>query len=379
LASVRPHGKGWQVRAWVPTEQRSRAITFTGERDAKRYAKLVEAVGWADAEKALSVADPTTTPTLREAAAKVIALKTGIKAGTRRGDRELVETWGPLLELPITVITREHIANWVNAQAAAGYARSTIANRHSLLSQVLAAAVEDGHLPGNPARGIRLPRTPVEDGVMLTRAQARAILDHLDPWWHPLVLTMLGTGLRYGEVGALQWQDVRLDDAPAAIHVTRAWETPAGEGRGRILGTPKTRRSRRVVTLDSGGLVDVLRAHRDATGGGPGDWVFTGQRGGPVGNNFRERTWRKAVEAALPGLTPRPTPHDCRHTHASWLIAAGVPLVVVQRRLGHESIQTTADRYGHLAPESYALGAAAADAAVTEILGEIEPSAREDR
>jgi integrase len=198
--------------------------------------------------------------------------------------------------------------------------------------------------------------------------QARAILDHLDPWWHPLVLTMLGTGLRYGEVGALQWNDVRLEDAPAAIHVTRAWETPAGEGRGRILGTPKTKRSRRVVTLDSAGLVDVLRAHRDTTKGGPGDWVFAGPKGGPVGNNFRERTWRRAVEAALPDLHPRPTPHDCRHTHASWLIAAGVPLVVVQRRLGHESIQTTADRYGHLAPDTLALGAVAADAAVAEIL-----------
>jgi integrase len=47
-------------------------------------------------------------------------------------------------------------------------------------------------------------------------------------------------------------------------------------------------------------------------------------------------------------LTKKPRVHDLRHTNASWLIQAGVPLTVVQRHLGHESIQTTSDRYGHL-------------------------------
>ncbi len=55
----------------------------------------------------------------------------------------------------------------------------------------------------------------------------------------------------------------------------------------------------------------------------------------------------------------RPRVHDLRHSHASALIAAGVPLPVVQRRMGHESIQTTVDVYGHLAPDAYA-GAAEA-------------------
>lgn len=368
MASVRQHGSGWQVRAWAPTEQRTRAVTFTTEKAARRFSKLVEAVGWADAERALDVADPTTTPTLREAAELHIEQATGIKAGTRRTNRKLIDTWGALAELPVTVVTRDHVARWVNAQADAGFSRSTIANRHSLLSQVLSGAVAGGHLDANPARGVRLPRTVVEDGVFLTSAQARMILDHLDPHWHPLVLTLFGTGLRFGEAGALMWDAVRLDDAPASIHVTRAWENTAGGGRGRVLGTPKTRRSRRVVTLDSAGLVDVLRAHRARTGGRLDAFTFTGPKGGVVGAHFRDVVWRGAVEAALPDLHPRPTPHDCRHTHASWLIAAGVPLVGVQRRLGHESIATTADRYGHLAAETWALGAAAADAAVAEIL-----------
>ncbi len=48
------------------------------------------------------------------------------------------------------------------------------------------------------------------------------------------------------------------------------------------------------------------------------------------------------------GLAKRPRPHDLRHSNATWLIHAGVALPVIQRHLGHESIQTTVDRYGHL-------------------------------
>ena len=51
--------------------------------------------------------------------------------------------------------------------------------------------------------------------------------------------------------------------------------------------------------------------------------------------------------------------HDLRHSHASWLIAAGVPLPIIQYRLGHESIKTTSDRYGHMLPGAGDVAAAA--------------------
>ncbi|WP_172386295.1 tyrosine-type recombinase/integrase [Streptomyces sp. MNP-20] len=64
---------------------------------------------------------------------------------------------------------------------------------------------------------------------------------------------------------------------------------------------------------------------------------------------FYAHRWKPALNAANDaGLTKRPRVHDLRHTHASWLIARKVPLPVVQGRLGHESITTTVDRYGHL-------------------------------
>ncbi|RJT76475.1 hypothetical protein D6T63_16255 [Arthrobacter cheniae] len=56
--------------------------------------------------------------------------------------------------------------------------------------------------------------------------------------------------------------------------------------------------------------------------------------------------------AASPRLDQAPTPHDLRHTRASWVIVKGVPLPVIQARLGHETIQNTVDTYGHLANDA---------------------------
>lgn len=61
--------------------------------------------------------------------------------------------------------------------------------------------------------------------------------------------------------------------------------------------------------------------------------------------------WRAATDQL--DMTPAPRIHDLRHTFASWAIQAGVPLPVIQRQLGHESIQTTVDTYGHLARSDF--------------------------
>ena len=70
-------------------------------------------------------------------------------------------------------------------------------------------------------------------------------------------------------------------------------------------------------------------------------------------NTWVDRYWTPTIERAVAaGLGKRPRIHDMRHTHASWLLTEGVPLLVVSRRLGHESIAVTARVYGHVQPES---------------------------
>jgi len=109
----------------------------------------------------------------------------------------------------------------------------------------------------------------------------------------------------------------------------------------------KTQRSIRTIDV----AADTL-AKLDLTG----EWVFTNSGWGRAEHptiRCERRTSTPTSGPALTkakekGLTKRPRPHDLRHTNASWLIQAGVPLTVIQRHLGHESIQTSSDRYGHL-------------------------------
>jgi integrase len=114
------------------------------------------------------------------------------------------------------------------------------------------------------------------------------------------------------------------------------------------------------------------------------EWLFTAVKGGPIRHDhFHERVWKPTLDAlnarkdtdgndVVPLLAKRPRIHDLRHTHASGLIARGVPLTIIQRRLGHEDISTTSNVYGHLAPDHLAVAAAAAGYALVQAVPELE-------
>ena len=122
------------------------------------------------------------------------------------------------------------------------------------------------------------------------------------------------------------------------------------------LGVPKTKQSRRIVTL-SVKQSTLLRGELQP--GKPGDWLFTLPNGEPVTHwIFRDQYWARALKDAQ--IVQSPRIHDLRHSHASALLTSGVPMHVVSRRLGHSSIKTTIDTYGHLQSEDDASAAEAA-------------------
>ncbi len=102
------------------------------------------------------------------------------------------------------------------------------------------------------------------------------------------------------------------------------------------------------------------------------DFVFTSRTGLPLHNgNFYTHVWRKLMKAlAAEGIAPFRF-HDLRHTHVAWLVAGGAPLPHIQARLGHESITTTIDTYGHLLPVGDELISEIIDTALRG--GEIRP------
>lgn len=331
----------FQTRVMDPSVGAARAVALRAREDAS---------------------SPDYVPTLNEMLTTHLRELTGVEERTKEDYLAIAKrTWLPRLgSLRVDEITRGDVADFVNTATGAP---KSIKNAHSVLSAVMESAIHAKHIAHNPARGTRLPRAGEQDeGEMrlLEHAEFDQLYEAVPLHYRPLVLTLFGTGLRWSEATALQVQD--FSASKGTLRVVRAWKKQSkGEGSGFKIGPPKTKKSRRTVTLPPE-LVAVLTEITDGRAGS--EWIFLTVTGVVVRhNNFYERIWLASGKRA--GLDPRPKIHDARHTHASWLLALGIPIHVVQQRLGHESIQTTVDTYGHLIPDLHVQAAAAASAAFT--------------
>lgn len=312
-------------------------------------------VSWALAEyrRAKDEADEMT---LDEWATRHFDSLTGITPGTLTTYRRIYErTWSPPLgHLRLSQITREQLAKTLNAVPGSD---KTVKNAWGVLASMLKVAAADGHLPRSPAIGVKLPKRTGHEKAehrYLTHGEWWDLIDATPPHWQPFVHMLGGTGMRWGEAVALNVGDVNLD--ASTVRITKAEKWDVGNRSQRIIGPPKTAKSRRVITLPP----ETIEAVRHLVEGRRStEPLFTAPRGGTVEHRtFYSDIWRKKCCPAVP--EPHPRIHDLRHSHVAWLIAAGIPLPVIQARLGHEKITTTIDTYGHLLPD---VQRAAADAA----------------
>jgi integrase len=239
------------------------------------------------------------------------------------------------------------------------------------LSAVLSQAVEDGILTGNPAfrmgRHLRKGDEPRREIHPFTREDAQKFLSTIEQHWpecYAFFLCGLRTGMRLGELLALQWGDV--DFANRFIDVQR--NLVSGK-----LTTPKNSTRRRVdmsahlaETLEHS-LVAAKAAALKAGKPSPPAWLFTNRDGEPLdGDNLRARVFQPALTKAK---LRHVRLHDLRHTFASLLIQQGESLAYVRDQLGHSSIQVTVDVYGHLVPGSNRAAVDRLDDASTRIPG----------
>ena len=225
----------------------------------------------------------------------------------------------------------------------------SVGHVHRVLHRALGHAATWGVTTQNVASFVDPPKVPESEITILTAEQIGATLRHLDGRsLRPIVSFLLGTGARRGEALAIRWKDLDLDKG--IVRIERSLEQTKGSLRFK---SPKTKNGRRNVAI-SPWLVAELRAHRArqqerrlslGLGRAPDEsTVFARWNGEPRSPSRVSQDFA----AAMTALQLDCTLHGLRHTHASQLIAEGLDVLTISRRIGHASPAITLNVYGHL-------------------------------
>lgn len=437
MASIERRSGNWSVY-WrqggrAGTKQRA---TFTTEKYALRAKELAEAHRHniaADDVKAIVLGlSPTATddtesdlPTVTEWADTWLDSRTSIDPGTRaRYRRQLDTRILPVLgDHPLDHVTGTHIANLITTLRAE-LDDATVDRYMAPLTGLFGYAVKEGHITSSPVDRTDYVRERIahdddgddgDDHCYLSPAEYQLIRAHMRPRGKPVIDVLAGTGARWSEATAVAATSVTVGDE-AVVRIHRAWKrdsTPGAEKRW-YLG-PTKGRTRRSVTV-APDVAAVLKEHLAGDRSvGPDNLLLSTTTGTRLDNSaFRSQFWVPAVDAAsrcadhLPevtrdGLPARnlkgfwrpgavstcdcpgrlrqtPTLHDLRHSHTAWLIAAGMPMLAISKRLGHRSTEVTERIYAGVLPVVHTAMATALDGMVSgrvsggSAIGETEPA-----
>ena len=229
----------------------------------------------------------------------------------------------------------------------------TIREVHNVVHVALKRAVKTKLIRFNPADNCDLPRIDPKEAVALNSAQLAAYQEKAAGSWVDLVIRLgATTGARRGEMLGCRWSD--LDWSSSRLRIERSLYQVKGE-----LGikATKTRQTRMVTVPPS--VIEYLKIHREQQEQNRAlfspdyrmdlDPIFAD----PAGNYLKPSSVTRAAvrlakQAGLSGVGL----HSMRHTHASQLLAAAVPLPNVSKRLGHRDPYTTARIYSHALPDT---------------------------
>jgi integrase len=330
---ITKRGDKWQARAFYDGTEKTR--TFSTQDEAVRWKR--------EQERAMERGewiDPTLSSiSFADWSQKWLSAKNDIAPSTKRGyvtrlNTHLLPAFG---KSKLTSITNNQIGQWIAKAIDEGSGAIVIKRSHSVLRQIFNAAVLDGRLNRNPAIGVALPRTKSKEKKALSFQQLRALADEVIGY-ESLILFAGTTGLRWGEIAALQCKDVSLLNR--TVIVEKAISTGA---RGEKIVSPTKTHQVRTVPFPKDLLPEISQLIESKPAESP---LFQMQGGGVLDyNNFMSRVFRPAV--ARTGMKDVGF-HTLRHTTASLLISKGAPITAVAGILGHASTQMTLDVYGHL-------------------------------
>lgn len=250
----------------------------------------------------------------------------------------------------------EDLLKWQAQLNKDGHSDNTRLKSIRTLRAALNKAVKLRMLTHNPCQVLDIPRVERREVIPLEPEQCHTLFAECDAHRLGDIIPLAAmTGLRKGELFALEWSAVNLHEGVLTVRQTLQ------EIKGRLkLKTTKTRKSRRVVTLEPL-AIESLRNRLEKAKGEGFDPVevplcFTDTQGGYLRNsNFDRKVWYPIRKRA--GI-PDVKFHDLRHTQASLMLHAGASMKVIQSRLGHASYNTTANMYAHLMQDAQAAASA---------------------
>ncbi|HDL07606.1 MAG TPA: site-specific integrase [Desulfobacteraceae bacterium] len=240
-----------------------------------------------------------------------------------------------LSELTLKEITVRHLDKIKNQLTDKGLAPATIKHCLALVRQIFNKArawnLYDG---SNPVEGFRLPKLNNRRIRFLTHEEADILLKEIQvrsPMLHDQALLSIHTGMRFGEIAAMKWNDIDFENG--IIHIL----------------SPKSGESRQVYITDE--VKAMLEERKMQAGDDASNLVFPDRHGKiqkSVSDTFdrviNDLGWNENT-AQLQKVVF----HTLRHTFASWLAIQGTPLYTIKELMGHKSIVMT-ERYAHLIP-----------------------------
>jgi integrase len=363
-------GAGWEAAVYSKRDDKKIRKTF---------ASRVEAKSWRDDANAQLAKGGLRAPkpiTLREAWEAWIE---GSREGTirnRSGDpfkpSALRAYEGAMRREVLTELGAARVADLSRAEVQAladrllaqGLSASAIQVTLLPLRAIFRRAISQGDLALNPCTGLELPAVRGRRDRYASPEEAEALIAAVPEHDRPIWATAMYGGLRLGELRALRVEEVDL--AVGMIRVERGWDPSEGEIE------LKSRAGRRKVPIPAI-LRDYLVEHLVWSKRQGAELIFGNTPEVPFTPNMLQR---RADQAWAEAGIERITPHACRHTFASLMIAAGVNAKALSTFMGHAKIGITLDRYGHLMPGSEEEAASLLDAYLTAQRERAEEAAR---
>jgi integrase len=240
-------------------------------------------------------------------------------------DRYILPALG---DVPLARLSAEDIDAYL-AEQSAKLAPSSVHRHYRTIHRLCEVAVKRGRLAVNPCQAVEPPKVPKTEKRFLSVAEVEALAAAINPRYRAWVLVAAWGGLRWGELRALQPANF---DGTALTVIKQLGNADL-----------KTKGSRRRVVL----APSVAAELTDHIATYPGTLIFTSSNGKPLVNStFASKHFKPALEAT--GLDRGVRIHDLRHTAVALAISAGAHPKMIADMVGHDSISTTMDEYGHL-------------------------------